>query len=742
MATVDPDIKAAPEAAIMPEGTKYGTFAGVFTPTLLTILGVIMYLRTGWVVGNAGIVGGLLIILMGFGIVLATGLSMSSITTNIRIGAGGAYSIISQSLGLEVGGSVGIPLYLSQALAVTMYLFGFREGWMWVFPGHSALLVDLIAFALVFGIAYASAGLAFRVQYGILAIIVASLISVAVAAYTGSMIIPLEDVRLWGDFPGAPEDGFGGTSFWVVFAVFFPAATGIMAGANMSGELDNPRRSIPLGTLSAIGVSLVIYVLLAFWLARSAAPDDLVSNYTIMIDRAFWGPPVLAGLLGATFSSALASAVGAPRILQALGNHDILPNSAWIARRTRSGEPRNAMLITAGIVLAALMVRDLNTIAPLITMFFLITYTMINVVVFIEQSMGLVSFRPLLRVPRFVSFVGAAGCLLAMFIINPTFGLVALGVVVVFYSLLVRRSLDTDLADVRSGLFVSVAEWAAKQVKNLSASQERAWKPNLLVPVEDADTLRGSFLLIQDIVAPKGSVNVLGLNGPDASADLPDRVHDLTAAFRKNDVFASSAIVDAQHFTPSLTASMQTLRSAFFNPNILFLPLPPANERSDSYARLVRAAEGQQMGVLLYAPHTRAGLGQRETVNVWINDRSPDWTVRMDIGNLDLLLLAAYKLKRNWQAHMRLLTVVETEEDAEDARDFLNTVVDLARIPEAEIVVHVDTFMQFLHRAPQADVNFFGLMRPPDFDKMRQFVDATRSSCLFIRDSGQENALA
>ena len=191
MATVDPDIKAAPEAAIMPEGTKYGTFAGVFTPTLLTILGVIMYLRTGWVVGNAGIVGGLLIILMGFGIVLATGLSMSSITTNIRIGAGGAYSIISQSLGLEVGGSVGIPLYLSQALAVTMYLFGFREGWMWVFPGHSALLVDLIAFALVFGIAYASAGLAFRVQYGILAIIVASLISVAVAAYTGSMIIPL-----------------------------------------------------------------------------------------------------------------------------------------------------------------------------------------------------------------------------------------------------------------------------------------------------------------------------------------------------------------------------------------------------------------------------------------------------------------------------------------------------------------------------------------------------------------------
>ncbi|MEM8601186.1 MAG: Na-K-Cl cotransporter, partial [Bacteroidota bacterium] len=110
----------------MPGARKFGTFAGVFTPTLLTILGVIMYLRTGWVVGNAGVLGALGIILLSFGITIATGLSMSSITTNIRIGAGGAYSIISQSLGLEVGGSVGIPLYLSQALAVAMYVFGFR----------------------------------------------------------------------------------------------------------------------------------------------------------------------------------------------------------------------------------------------------------------------------------------------------------------------------------------------------------------------------------------------------------------------------------------------------------------------------------------------------------------------------------------------------------------------------------------------------------------------------------------
>lgn len=114
----------------------FGTFGGVFTPTLLTILGVIMYLRQGWVVGNAGLLGAWLIILLSFTITGFTGLSLSSVATNIRIGAGGAFSVISQSLGLEVGGSIGVPLYVSQALAVVMYIFGFRAGWLWIFPEH------------------------------------------------------------------------------------------------------------------------------------------------------------------------------------------------------------------------------------------------------------------------------------------------------------------------------------------------------------------------------------------------------------------------------------------------------------------------------------------------------------------------------------------------------------------------------------------------------------------------------
>ncbi|MDZ7694735.1 MAG: hypothetical protein U5K69_27060 [Balneolaceae bacterium] len=246
---------------------KYGTFGGVFVPTLLTILGVILFLRQGWVIGNAGLLGGWLIITLAFIIVTFTALSMSCITTNIRIRAGGAYSIISQSLGLEVGGSVGVPLYLAQTFAITMYIFGFREGWLYIFPSHYAIVVDIVVFSLLFVIAFLSAKLAFRIQYIILAVIIGALISVGATVFTGAME---HGIQWWRSTPGAPEDNFQGVSFWVVFAVLFPAATGIMAGANMSGELKNPKKNIPLGTLSAIALSYVIYMASGYWMARVA----------------------------------------------------------------------------------------------------------------------------------------------------------------------------------------------------------------------------------------------------------------------------------------------------------------------------------------------------------------------------------------------------------------------------------------------------------------------------------------
>lgn len=725
-----------------PNRKKFGTFGGVFTPTLLTILGVIMYLREGWVIGNAGIGGGALIIVLAFLITACTGLSMSSITTNIRIGAGGAYAIVSQSLGLEVGGSLGIPRYLSQALAITLYIFGFREGWLWVFPGHPAFVVDLVVFLLLWGIAYKSADLAIKTQYVIMVVIVGSLVSIALAAFNGSMQYELADVGFWGRFEGSPENDFSGSSFWTVFAVFFPAATGIMAGANMSGDLKNPRRSIPIGTMAAIAVSVVVYLLLAYWLARSATPEELVSNYYVMFEKAYWGPVVIAGLFGATFSSALASMVGAARILQAMGAHRILPGSAWLGTLNTSGEPRNAMLVTGALVFATLLLRDLNAIAPLITMFFLITYTMLNVVVLIEQGLGLVSFRPLLRVPPIVPWIGLIGSLFVMFIVNPTISLVSITVVVAFYWILTRQHLDAPFEDVRSGLFVSFSEWAAKRVTEMPTMQERAWKPNLLIPVEDGDQLRGSFLMIQNITHPKGSVKLLGLRGPEDDEALDVQLAPLTHAFRERGVFASSTVVDHSSFETGVTTSMQVLQSAFFRPNIVFLHLPPSGVREDAYRRIILTAEMLGMGTLLYAPHPVALLGRRQAVNVWIRDRSPDWRLRWDIGNLDLSILTAYKLKLNWKADLRLITVIEDEAEEENARAFMSQLMDLARLPHTEVIVACESFTSYVARAPQADLNIFGLAPNQDFGFVRRMVQETKSTCLFVRDSGQESALA
>ncbi len=721
---------------------KFGTFAGVYVPTLLTILGVIMYLRLGWVVGNAGILGGLIIVILAFGITAATGLAMSSFTTNIRIGAGGAYSIISQSLGLEVGGSVGLPLFLAQALAITLYIFGFREGWQFLFPDHPAIMIDLVAFGLIVAIAYKSAETAFRIQYVILGIVALSLVSVGIAAATGSMQYDLGQIQMWGTFPGEPPD-FTGASFWLVFAVFFPAATGIMAGLNMSGDLKNPRKSIPIGTMAAIATALVIYVLLAIWIAASATPEELASNYTVMLDKAWLGDYfVLAGLLGATFSSGLASMVGAPRILQALGKHNVLPRSKWLSKRRADGEPQNAVLVTAVIAFLALMLRDLNAIAPLITMFFLITYMMINVVVFFEQTLDLVSFRPLLRIPRAVSFVGMVGCLFAMFIINPAFSLVALALVFGAYVFMARRSLDAPYGDVRSGMFISIAEWAAKRVWDLPQMQERAWKPNLMVAVKDPDELRGAFLFIKDLAYPKGSVKLVGIEPDGGRQDLAEQLDTLADDFRERAVFANWVVIESESLTTGLTAAMQTARGAFPRPNTVFLRMPEELDEKLNYKQIVDKAEEEELASLLFAPHKVTGLGRRRSVNIWIHDRSPNWGLSMNIGNLDLSLLLAYKLRRNWDATLRIIMAVEEEESVLKARNFLDDLLTIARIPDADVIVEHRSFSDMVSRAPQADLNIFGMDADPDLGFVRRMVNETRSSCIFVRDSGNESALA
>lgn len=725
---------------------KFRTFQGVFTPTVLTILGVIMYLRGPWVVGNAGVIGAMGVITLATAITFFTALSMSSIVTNIRIKAGGAFSIIAQSLGLEAGGAIGIPLYFAQAFAVAMYVFGFREGWLWIFPDHPAILIDLITFLFIFLIANISTDFAFKMQYVVLAIIALSLVSIGM----GFIEHPVNtDIKLFGDYKGSVENGFSGANFWVVFAVYFPAVTGIMAGANMSGDLEDPRKNIPVGTLAAVGLSYLVYMGMAVLVAFLATPQELLENYNILMDKAFFAPIVIAGLLGATFSSALSSLVGAPRILYALGQNKILFYNEKLTEVDKRGEPKFSLYFTSVIILLSLLMRDLNAIAPALTMFFLITYAMINVVVLIEQGLGQISFRPTLKVPILVPLLGAIGCFFVMFIINSTVGIVSIGLVVAMYVYLTRRkNLENEEGDTRSGMFNSLAEWSAKVVNKLPQADERSWQPNLLIPAENTNDVVRAYRAIYNLARPKGSLKILGFSTNGEDTKMAKRLPELCKYFMEQDISAGSAIVETDTYANGVLTCMQGLKASFFTPNTLFLSLTDESDKDEETAMILHKAREYGYGAYLYIPYRKVGLGLEKTINLWLDIRQVNRDLKFKIEELNVALLTAYLLGRNWKARLNIIVQIKDSQnqgsEKSSAMRFMKKLLTLARI-RRNVEVHYiwGHFEKCLEEAPNADLHIFSI--PPkkiELAKIRKWTEILETSCLLTVDGGGENALA
>ena len=719
----------------------YNSFEGVFKPTLLTILGAIMYLRVGWVVGNAGLLGGMLIILAALSITFATGLSLSSIASNTRLEAGGPYAMIAKALGLEVGGAIGIPLFLSQAFAVAMYVFGFREGWLRIFPQHQAIFIDLIVFFLVLAIAYISAGLAFRIQYLVLILIIISLVSIFASTSFWESQQPLVWLRNFSGLSASRD-----ITYWEVFAVFFPAVTGIMSGVNMSGELQNSRKNISRGTLSAIAVSSLVYLSLCWWMARVGSTAELLNNYTILIDKALWQPAVLAGLLAATFSAALSSIVGAPRILVALARDEVIPLSRWIGKLAANGEPRRGLLLSSLVVLIALMVRDLNAIAPLITMFFLITYATLNLVVLLESQLGLMNFRPTFKIPQIIPLYGFTSCLLAMLVIDARFSVFAIAIVLFIYFQLVKKPDNPRITgDVRSGIFEAIAQWAAKKVIEIDINNFRAWRPTLLVPVEDSSQLLGEFRLLLDICQPEGSIQLLGLAKGKSLTNFSPQLKKLATAFRRRNIFTTFSILKVRKNIEGILLVLQSSQNTFFRPNILFLKAPEQATDWEQMQLLFAEAQRLEIGIMLLGLHPLAGMGRVEVINLWVTPQISEipFSEKLKKGNLNLTMLMALRLYRSWQGSLNLVTVVSRSEEVKIAQQYIEELRDLCRIPnQAKTFVLVGEFEHCITQAPQSDMDLIGLPQEPNFDFISRMIELTGSSCLFFRDSGDESAIA
>lgn len=716
----------------------FGTFAGVFTPTTLTILGVIMYIREPWVVGNAGIVGAILILLLSVTITFATALSISSITSNVKIGAGGAFSVISQSLGLEIGGAIGVPFYLAQAIAAAMYIFGFREGLQTLLPEYSPLLLDAGVFALVMIIAFISTSFAFKIQYVILAVIVLSLVSIYGALFVNDLNF---DFQWRGTYPGSPENNFGGTNFWVVFAVFFPAVTGVMAGANMSGDLTDPRKSIPRGTISSVVLTTIIYFSLIFVASMIATQEELVKNYNVFIDKSLFPPLVLAGLLGATLSSALGSFVGAPRILSALGEKRIIPRGAQISKLSKRGEPINAMLITAIVVILGISLRNLNTIAPLLTMFFMITYAMVNVVAFIEQSLSLPSFRPSIKIPIIIPLIGALGSLTVMFIMNAFVALISLIAIVVFYFYLVKMNIKSTAGDSRSGLFTALAEWATKKTTQLNPKKEaRSWRPDILLPVLYPREIRTAFKLIESIVYPKGSIKIISLKHTDEQEQkrLTEFLPLVEKKFREIGIPISKTSVDNQNFNDAINISMQALNAAFFKPNTLFLTIDANQSDFKAYDNLLGDIRKNHYGLIFYIPFGTASLAIQKTISLWIDELPVNWDETFDMGQNDLSILLSILIAKNWNGNIDVNISDTTTINANNLQIFN----DMVRFPKgSSLNILKGNMLQNVELLRNADLNIFSIPANMEIKAMIEIVYHSRISSIFCIDSGFENAL-
>lgn len=449
------------------QGLGLGWFLGVYTPTVLTVLGVILYMRMGWVVGNAGILGAMGIVLLANGITFITALSISALSTNMRVGVGGAYYIISRSLGLELGGALGIPLYLSQALSVTLYAYGLAESLRLI---YADLPVQFVAALIVIGVVLVAARstvLALKMQLPIMLLIVVSLV-----ALLSGIDFDVQQAPLRGEWVN------GG--FWQVFAVFFPAVTGVLAGVGLSGDLRDPARSIPLGVLLAVITGFVVYISAPWVLSHAASAEQLRNSELLWTEVATGGAWfIMPGLWGAILSSAIGSILGAPRTLQALSMDRLVPAKLGEVD-AETGEPMLALRISGAVALAAVALGDLNAVAEVVSMFFLTTYGMLNLAAGLEELVNDPHYRPRIRVPWWVSFLGAAGCFVAMFAINPTAFFVAVVIELGIWWYLRRRTLRAAWGDLRTGLWFALARMAMLQLRQ-ARHDPRNWRPHILV---------------------------------------------------------------------------------------------------------------------------------------------------------------------------------------------------------------------------------------------------------------------
>ncbi|CAH1637162.1 unnamed protein product [Spodoptera littoralis] len=593
---------------------KFGWIKGVLMRCLLNIWGVMLFLRLSWVVGQAGVAQSMLLILTTSVVTTITALSMSAISTNGVIKGGGTYYMISRSLGPEFGGSIGLIFSMANAVACAMYVVGFGESLITLIP-ETAYMVDkgwdqaiygCITIVLLTGIVIVGMEWEAKAQIVLLVILLAAIADFCI----GSIVGPKSDVEMAQGFVGynwtVLQQNLGPDyrrfeevdyNFFSVFAIFFPAATGILAGANISGDLKDPQKSIPKGTLLAILLTTISYLVIAViagWTVLRDASGDVAdianwtldhcaatdtcayglhnSNDVIRLVSGF-GPLIYGGCFAATLSSALASLVSAPKVFQALCQDKLYPYLEFFAKGYGpNNEPVRGYVLTFVIAVAFILMGGLNQIAPLISNFFLAAYALINFSTFHASLAKPVGWRPTFRFYNmWLSLVGSLLCVAIMFVISWITALVTFGFLLTLYLLVSYRKPDVNWGSTTQAQTYKAALTGVYHL-NTVTEHVKNYRPQILV----LTGFPGERPILTDFTYLLTKGHSLMLCGHIMQGQVSHRGREALTSrayqwFKGRKIKAFYSIVDDVGFKDGASALVQASGIGKLKPNILLM---------------------------------------------------------------------------------------------------------------------------------------------------------------------------
>ncbi len=660
--------------------------APVFLTAISTILGAVLFLRFGYAVGSVGFLGAVGIIIIGHLVTIPTSMAIAEIATNQKVEGGGEYFIISRSFGLTIGGTIGVALYLSQALSVAFYIIAFAEAfspvleWAQTTYGLAPIdkrLVSIPTMAL-FTILMLTRGAGAGVK--LLYIVVAVLFIALAMFFMGSTgYIPPEGKNVLLNTVENPDP------FFIVFAIIFPAFTGMTAGVGLSGDLREPGKSIPLGTIGGTIAGMIMYVFIAYKLAVSASPEQLVEDQLIMSYIALWGPIIPIGLACATISSALGSIMVAPRTLQALGKDQILPigtlNKWFSYGREGSNEPINASIITCVLSFAIISLGDINFVAQIISMFFMITYGSLCLISFLEHFAGNPSYRPTFRSRWYISLLGAAMCIFLMFQMNTPYAIVSIVIIFLLYWTISRfQEGGSGLANLFSGVIFQLSRWLQVFLqKRESQKGTSQWRPSIVIITDKSFENHDAFNLLCWVSEKYGFGTfihlIIGYLSTKTAEQANQAMKRLVTMVEATD---SNVYLDTLVSPSFKTAIAQAVQlpgiSGKANNMVMFSCSREKRENLSEFVETIPLVKCQKFDVGILATTDRS-FGLHREIHIWMNPT--------DFNNENLMILFGYIIKghKEWRNAKFKINAIYPEAKIEEKRKELLERIKSGRIP-------------------------------------------------------------